>query len=569
MKPTKLLSLWITVLAIFSGTLLQAQMTDGRYFRSSLTYLFIDNNLPDQYREQARSAWQSINTQVSDRYDYNRLDRRFVTVADTRTDSAIASALMSEKVTNELVAYWWSRDENGNFDIETVAARGEKGATDAQVSQATSSIRGLEAVKDQGEALIDRSTIVLFEVNGIKTYQEIYDAQDQSRRNTAKKLGTDFEPVERKYRGYEARVTVRLFQLKFAGEAAAEFYSNFWVDESTSEEDRAARMAAFDEYAFPVRHIRTISKKIKSREDRNRKDRNGKPIPPTSMDVLFSRLINTSHNQAGGVLRATVGKITTSLFSVKPLTAKIGTKEDLMVDTRYFVYEYRLKANGDTAKMRKGVIRAKTVTNNRGIASGDTKPSEFYEITGLGLQPGMLLEEHDDNGAFISLYSGIGGNVRGFGIRGDLMISKFSETMKPGWFISAYFSGQSSEEFTTDDSKELSFGSFGGGVRKDIYLLSFVRAGAGLEVGSTSITDPDIPDEDDEGLDNVGSAWFITPNLELGIHVWHNIQIVGAGKFFVNINPTAGENYVGIVSAEEVFKQYRGLNLNLGVRANF
>ncbi|MEM9985587.1 MAG: hypothetical protein AAF804_10890, partial [Bacteroidota bacterium] len=192
MKPTKLLSLWISLLVILPASLLQAQMNDGRYFRSSLTYLFIDNNLPDQYREKARSAWQSINTRVSDRYDYNRLERRFVTVTDTRTDSAIASALMSEKVTNELVAYWWSRDENGNFDIETVAARGEKGATDAQVSQATSSIRGLEAVKDQGEALIDRSTLVLFEVKNVQTYQEMYDAQDQSRRNTAKKLGTDF-----------------------------------------------------------------------------------------------------------------------------------------------------------------------------------------------------------------------------------------------------------------------------------------------------------------------------------------------------------------------------------------
>lgn len=566
-----------------------AQIESAKYYRYSASYLLVDSHLPEPYRAKTLEVWEKKSSPKASRWDVNDIESGYLTVPTRQlTDSAVKAALLERKIPNELVAYWWSQDSTGSYSTERVIQRGLATASVKEMEEMDDRKRSISAVADDGEKLLDNSLIVVYDFRNFKTYQEIYDEIDRRNRERANnsKGKIKFEPVERVYRGYKGDVTVRIYRLKFLGEPAAVFYNDMWVDASTDEGSRAQRLAKFEAYPFPVELMTTKSFDISGSQRRDTESKSSgsndelvnlistiaKGVgKPKTMDDLFAEMIASGRGKAYDMLmELTVVRAT--LYGTKPLQARIGSREDLKIDSRYFVYAYKLKANGDTVRQRKAVIRAKKVANNKLDAQGrvrtDVEPSEFYAITGVGIQPGMLLVEKRDLGLFVTAGYAFLGETAGFELRVDYMFSKSGFTKQPGWYIGGFIGGETSDEFGSRE-EDVSFVRLGAGLRKDHYLMSNVRVGIGLDGGLLTLSDPEIDDPDNEGLDEIGNAYLAAPNAELGIHVWHNIQLVGWARYFIRFSVEQGDNYEGLLSAQDILDDRDGLNLGAGIRVNF
>lgn len=52
--------------------------------------------------------------------------------------------------------------------------------------------------------------------------------------------------------------------------------------------------------------------------------------------------------------------------------------------------------SGNQSTVRKGMVRAKTINDNKGIATGTSLPSAFQQVQGKRIYPGMFMESKDD-----------------------------------------------------------------------------------------------------------------------------------------------------------------------------
>jgi len=584
---------WITasLLAWLLGGFVSAfaQIESSKYYRYSASYLLVDSHLPETYRSKTLEAWERGRGPKASRWDLNDIESGYLEVAAKQlTDSTIEAALLEKKIPNELVAYWWMQDSTGSYTTERVIQRGLATASVKEMEEMDDFKRNISAVADDGEKLLDNSLVVVYDFRNFSTYEEQYNEIDRRNRERAEKSKGQikFEPVERVYRGYTGDVTVRIYRLKFLGEPAAVFYNDMWVDATMDETTRAQRLEKFDAYRFPVELVSSNSFSISGSQRRDTESQSsgddsqlGSLISglakamskPKTMDDLFADMIASGRAKAYDMLMGLTA-VRATLYGTKPLQARIGSREDLKIDGRYFVYAYKLKANGDTARQRKAVLRVKKVANNELDAEGrvrtDVEPSEFYAITGMGIQPGMLLVEKRDLGVFITAGYAFLGETAGVDLRVDYMFSKSGFVNKPGWFFGVLAGWHISDEFG-DLEEDVSFMRFGAGLRKDHYLMSNVRVGIGLDGGLLTLTDPEIDDPDDEDLDQIGDAYFAAPNAELGMHVWHNIQLVGWARYFIRFNVEQGDTYEGLLNAQDILDDRNGLNIGAGIRVNF
>ena len=94
-------------------------------------------------------------------------------------------------------------------------------------------------------------------------------------------------------------------------------------------------------------------------------------------------------------------RVKTPLFSVEPLAAKIGHKEDIDENTRFEVLERREDQDGKIQYKRVGVIKPKKnkIWDNRFMAEFEESSemtqdfTEFEIISGSNFNTGMLIRE--------------------------------------------------------------------------------------------------------------------------------------------------------------------------------
>lgn len=81
----------------------------------------------------------------------------------------------------------------------------------------------------------------------------------------------------------------------------------------------------------------------------------------------------------------------------------LGTKEDLKIDNRFFVYQNEENRKGEIIKKKKATMRVKKVAKNDGKATGDSEKSKLYKIGYGKASKGMLVQQKEDIGVGISL----------------------------------------------------------------------------------------------------------------------------------------------------------------------
>lgn len=389
------------------------------YSRSSISYLLLDFQGEKYSGELKQGIYGSV---VPSKFDNNDLKEKILKAPYyhmpnpnlSRNREAVRRALAADKYANKIVKYWWRVNNDGSYSTALIQKRGFYNATDVDVAKADAEKRGRNALADAGEKLIANSYVMVLDFHDIKSMDDVYDAEDAAARKLAKKLGTEFKAVERKKNGYIGKLTAFLYKVNYPDTVQGYFMDAF-IDENTI--DIAKTDKIFSEVYSPFKYITTQS------TDANGTQANPgqflAPVVQKSKSQLMIQLVNNGISKVIDKLERNIEafRVKTPLVSVHPLEAKIGKKEGLTHERRYFVWQYVENNAGKTTAKRKGVIRAKKVSDNRNNELGNTKSSVFYQVAGHKLEEGMTLQERKDYGIGISAgYSFAGGGL----IRGEI-----------------------------------------------------------------------------------------------------------------------------------------------------
>ncbi|MDR1455749.1 MAG: hypothetical protein LBJ01_08870, partial [Tannerella sp.] len=224
-------------------------------------------------------------------------------------------------------------------------------------------------------------------------------------------------------------------------------------------------------------------------------------------------------------------RVKSEIYAVHPLRAKIGVKEGVTVDQRYFVYDIHENAAGEQTTVRKGVMRATSnIAENEGMATGDGPATTFYQTYGKRLRPGMLIRQQPDWGVGCSVLGGMDLQVL-VELSVGMWLAKYIPSMEGTKFpygTKAYLRyGLPFERMQIDGirmDKNYSYGFISVGLSKDLYFAHYFSITP--YVGFQEML---VSEEDQEWIDEVAKP---TSGYEAGLNasiaILHNVQLTGS-----------------------------------------
>jgi hypothetical protein len=422
----------------------EKKVVETRFIRPSITYLFYE---PDGSNE--KKVLEKLKTlKLDEKFDDHRIEfqdlkqnslakfpprpnsdaplnvmkeyNKQVKIVDSLRKVQIKNYV--ESSTNPIISKWFNRDVSGYMNIDLLLQRGNFNLTDADVITAKASAvnRGSEL----GEKLISKSYIIMWDITGIKTMEQIYDEMDARARKSK-----DFKPVKREDEGYQVSYSVDVYKVDFNDSVTAVFYQDYWVDKNNVDPTKISKWKTFK---TPIKHVRSVSGSAKSTQPKDPNHAKYKYSKKLTMEELLLLTPYSMKSSAFWTLTKKIEdfRVKAPIFTTEPLAAKIGTKEGLYNEQRFFAYEIGLNKKGDQKKIRKGVVRALKIANNDTVSTGNTQPTIFRQQGGRSLYEGMLLESKEDLGINGMIgYSMIGNkSIRGVSLGIEYLVSqKFEE----------------------------------------------------------------------------------------------------------------------------------------------
>ena len=346
-------------------TAVQSNLARG-YIRPTLTVAYVTDG-----SEAALKALEELKQQSTEQFYYNQ-----VSLPDGRLDidfkqkgeypgklKEYAENLIKQyNVGQGIMRCWFPKfdEKEKSYSLDVLAERGAYGATDSDILTAEASKRGKNtSLMTLGERMIDRSY-----------FQVVYIS------STIKKdvLTTSFNSV--------------LYKLDFGPEVSANFYEKGF--------DSADGISKVE---FPVTFV-TKTKKVNLIES-TKEPKNGEDFTSKIEGKYDEMLTRLSQAHADFQVQSPIAE-------ANPLKAKIGLKEGLQIDDRFYVMEQVLRSDGKTKDVRRAVFRAtKDIADNRKNADGHgNEYTTFYQVGGWNYDKGMTLVSKKEIGlSFIPLIS--------------------------------------------------------------------------------------------------------------------------------------------------------------------
>lgn len=325
--------------------------------------------------------------------------------ADKDLSPAINKYFTEKKVANKIIEKWFSRKDNGAFDMSLIEERGLYDASAQAISVASSSARGDAMLSDAGEELIP-NTFVVVNYSKFVSNEVAAASVKATAYAVAASKGAFKEPLEKaadmlyeKTRhGYSVWTTAYLYQINWNDSTSAVFYQDYWNDDSKLD---PAKKEAFDNSTLFNLELLGFQK----------------------ASILISGLGKNADGETNIIKNATLKSIDavyaklqrkfekfrtkTPLTGTDPLAAKIGMKEGLEKGDKYEVLEQSTDEQGKISYKRKGVISVEKdkIMDNRYAAGEEPldeegnpiKPENIFEFTtfkgGKGYYPGMLIRQ--------------------------------------------------------------------------------------------------------------------------------------------------------------------------------
>lgn len=544
------------VLSVFGQNI--GKTVDTKYLRPSLTTLFFqpktnqENSIINKFKELS----------VINKYDDNRIEFPYFNGSGlSSADKLVRMKYYVQKAANPILAKWWNRDANGDFNTEFVAKRGGFSAIDADVIQAkASSTNRIEMI---GADLIDKSYVFVYEITQLLTMEQVYDRTDAINRKYK-----NYQPVKRDEEGYELTYTVYTYKLNFNDSVASVFYNNYWTDAKNHDIQKVTR---WKDATFPMIYKTQYSNTVRSVQPKDPKSSVYLYKKKKSMNELLEDLAliiqTNSESELGMKIEDFSAKV--AVFKTKPLSAKLGTKESLYLDQRFFVYEIEQDNSGNQKKVRKGIARVKEIADNNTVASGKTIPSVFQQEGGKTLYEGMLMESKEDRGVSVSIgfpFTTSNKQFGGFNMNLDYRISRVAKIPGLALGIDGYISGMNDihvgyvtvpSGVLTNSSAVLSGTSYAIAVylAKEMYFTPkgniYLRPSIGGGISGYTFSKyngTDIPKEtDSEGNEvaNKDYSWssiYFPINIGLGINITPSIALEIKPGIAFRFASTTGNN---------------------------
>ncbi len=393
---------------------ISATSQDTKYRRSSLYSILISH--PDlEFGKDIDTVFRRI--PIPEKFDDHNLKIRTIKFGilkknDNTEEENVRAFIETFNSKNELakrlVSKWFNRKskrgEDGTFDTNLIIERGLYDADyfDAQI--ANLSIRGQSLLADAGEELIGNTYVLFSDIKYVDKEETagvigaaiaigggVVSSFTGGLTSIAISAATDLAvDVADKISGFKVSITSYLYRLEWNEEIANTFYNQYYISSPDIEKKKAYEN---ERNLFKLKFIgshkivtnKTTMAGVVNKHDMIRK------VCERAIDKNIAQLQRKYEEF----------RVKTPLFSVEPLAAKIGHKEDIDENTRFEVLERIEDQSGKIQYKRVGVIKPKKnmIWDNRFMAEFEESTNttqdftEFEIISGGNFNPGMLIRE--------------------------------------------------------------------------------------------------------------------------------------------------------------------------------
>ena len=311
----------------------------------------------------------------------------------------------------DIIANMFGRDNQGNLNYDKIMDAASYSSSDAQALSAGASENKNVIYTEIAEELLKRGYIVVYDIKSTQTYDQFYNASDAKARAAAAKTGKPATPVKRTSEGWMIDFDYSIYRLVWNDSVSTIFYTQAWLDASTTDPSvRAEKKSAFDSFAFPLELVFSGSSNASASQSNDASYYEKLKIKRKSMDELLTELPVDMQNSMvfNGGRKIEDFKMRAPIFQVYPTTVKLGNKEGLYYDERFYVFEIKQnKKTGESFKKRRGVLRASNIVDNSTIADGKSPASTFRQEGGKALYQGTLVELKEDFGLGLNIGYGL------------------------------------------------------------------------------------------------------------------------------------------------------------------
>ena len=537
----------------------------SEYNRNSVTLVGLNfgENLNNEIYQQFEKL------EVPEKFYDNTLDNKILkpgiareSVSDilNQLDTDAVSAWLNEnKVGQKILSTWFNRQPDGSFNVEVLKERGLFNANDNEFMIASASKRGESSLMDMGMQLVNQSYIIVFDFYNTISMKDYY---------TKNEIPADKQILN----GFRSALKTYLYKLDFNDSVAATFFQNYWTGANDSQKD--TKITAFENAGFPFVFVSKQHHELTGTQ--YNPGHSLAPEKQLSQSELLLKMVQTGLESAVNSIEKQNQefRVKAMVSSVKPISAKIGKKEGLKFDQRYFVLENRSRKNGTIYSKRVGVVKSMKVIDNRKVTTGQTETSQFYQIAGGKVDSyGMFLEQNNDVGLNLFLGSTIGG-LPGFTGRAEYYISKVmgelsgeGKSAKGLTSIKLHVEGAyGTDAYVVDNYiEDFDFMRVSVGLSKDFYPLSFLHWGPFVGYGVESASW--------ETSDNKISTDFIEVGARAGINLAHNFQLIGSLNYYLLLTSEVLDSKNEVINEDfdykTVFEDRFGPGVSLGIRIMF
>ena len=548
-----------------SAKKVKKQIVSSEYDRSSLTIIGLD--LPNA---QSANVAKSIDAAIiPDKFYSNDLGFRMIPAnleinlfdpvkQKQIFNTDVLTLLNQKKVGQAIVAKWFNRQPDGTFNADVLKVRGVYNSDDSDLAIANAAKRGESALMDAGMGLVDKSYILVLGFANMQTMNQFYDK-------------IEAKPEQRTTNGFKADMIGYLYKLDFSDSVAAVFFQDLWLSNTSG--DANAKIEKFNATTFPLIPVKNFAMPMQATQYNA-----GQSLAPKvqkTTDELLKDMVNNSLTAVITQFEKQIDefKVKAQVYKTNPIAVKIGKKEGLGFDQRYFVFENRQTRSGKQYSSRRGVIKSMSVSDNRNVTSGETQPSYFYQVAGRKIDNmGMFVEQRVDAG--LNLFLGYQQDaMSGIAARGEYYIGRMlygSKTNKIAKGMTSFKmyveGGYNSGDYTINLTEEkVDLLRVSAGFNKDYYLTKNIHFGPFIGYGFESATGKDSKYKIE--------THFVEFGARLGINISYNVQLIGSANYYVMLSPDVKDNDGKAVDSTKSYKDFfpdrNGLGISYGIRFMF
>lgn len=330
----------------------------------------------------------------------DNLDEEKKKKAEKELPAILEKYFNEKKVANQIVAKWFSQNEQGAFNMTLIHERGSYNASEMEAQIAKGSIRGLATLKDAGEELIRNTFVVCHKMFFVENEPIAYGVREGAiaaanelpsiaREAAIAAANATYETTKD---GYSVWATSYLFQLEWSENIANTFYMDMWMDASSID---PAKKEQFDNSdLFKLKYVGFQKAKSlvlfsvgKSESDIIQQ------ATIRNIDKVYTKLQKEYD----------VFKTKTPIYKVNPIVAKIGLKEGIESGDKYEVLEQTLdEKTGMTEYVTVATLKVdnNNIWDNRyNMGIDEEKPKNddlggtHFKGGGKKIMPGMLLRQ--------------------------------------------------------------------------------------------------------------------------------------------------------------------------------